>query len=195
MEPLPEDLIICADRGYEILLKLGLLPHVLIGDFDSIESKYLHGVAERGVTIIEYPQAKNKTDTHLALEYAIEQGAQEVIILAALGGRIDHTWANIGLLWLAHNCGVKAKILDTTCQIFLISGKEEIRGQKGEIFSLFPVGLAAEGITIRGARFPLQDASLKYGQTLCASNEFIDESIEIEVREGTLLFMKINQKS
>lgn len=194
LEVLPDDLIICADAGCEHLLKLGIEPHVLIGDLDSIGHEALDAITRLGVKVIRHPAEKNKTDTQLSLEYAIDKGVKEVLILAALGGRIDHIWANVGLLWLAEQRGIKAKIVDEGCEIFIITGRTKINGEKGDIFSLFPVGFEARGVGIKGAKYPLFGCTLRYGDTLCVSNEFVGQTVEIEVGEGALLLMKIRNK-
>ncbi len=189
-----DDLIICADSGCDNLLKLGIKPHVLVGDLDSISPESLEFITDQGIKIIEHPVEKDKTDTHLALELAITAGVKEIIILGALGGRIDHMWANIGLLWLAHKKKVNAKIIDEENEIFIISEHTIITGEEGEIFSLFPIGKVARGVNIKGAKYPLTQWTLRYGETICASNEFLSSLVEIDIKEGAVIFIKNRNK-
>src|SRR5687768_15193697 len=94
------DLLIAADGGALALLRAGLLPRLVIGDMDSLDAASLAELAERGVELRRYPREKDETDLELALLHAAAAGATAIDILGALGGRWDHTLANVALLAL-----------------------------------------------------------------------------------------------
>src|SRR3990167_2962187 len=94
------DKIICADGGLRFAKKLGIKPDILIGDFDSLKKSDFSGLNKNKTKVLRFPKEKDKTDTQLALEYALSSGAGEIIMLGSLGGRVDHMLANIHILRL-----------------------------------------------------------------------------------------------
>ena len=108
----PTDLVICADGGASNALALGLQPQVVIGDLDSLDSNLQAQLEADGCQVLAHPARKDETDLELALHYAIEHGVDEILILGALGGRIDQTLANVLLLASPGLRSVRAKILD-----------------------------------------------------------------------------------
>ncbi|MCL5046484.1 MAG: thiamine diphosphokinase [Actinobacteria bacterium] len=93
-----DDWIICADGGAGHALKMGLSPDVLIGDFDSLDGDIVEEISRAGAEVLRVPTEKDQTDTQLALDLALSRGAREILVLGAIGDRLDHTMANILLL-------------------------------------------------------------------------------------------------
>ncbi len=181
-----EDFIVCADSGYDSAKKLGISPQLVVGDMDSISS-----VIEAGPEIIKAPVQKDETDSMLCLNLLIERGFKEILFFGAIGGRSDHSFANISLLLYAAKKGINLKIVHENSCLFIINGKTEISGNFGDIFSLFAIGGDACGITTEGLMYPL------YGETLYAdnprgvSNELNGNSACVSLESGYLLAIHI----
>jgi thiamine pyrophosphokinase len=150
------DIVICADSGARYLASTGRLPDVLIGDMDSIDTRFLLELETAGVEIVRAPCEKDETDAQLAVDEAIARGATVLTLLGALGGRIDHTWGNLMLLVRIAQRNVKAVVKDDACEIFAATGAVEITGRAGETVSLLPAG---SGVSVRYLD------GLKYGTT------------------------------
>ena len=122
------DLIICADGGYKHLDSIGIMPNAVLGDFDSTEQP-------EGVFTIKYPVEKNMTDGEIAIEYALEKGADEIVLTCALGGRVDHEMANIFLLTRYEN----VRIEEENCSVLCIDGEYMPENAEGKTISLIPL--------------------------------------------------------
>ena len=182
--------VVCADGGARHLRPLGLIPDAIIGDMDSLgpdEEKYFE---ERGSRIIRYPEEKDETDTQLALEYALTMNPEEVWIFGALGGRIDHTLANISLLVLSAKKGVRTKLIDEWCEVFLVTGPSVIEGEAGQTVSLLPLSSRVTGITLEGFAYPLKDGTMEVGIPYGVSNRLLEDRGVISVASGYLLVVR-----
>ena len=111
------DQIIAADKGVQYAADLGLIPDVILGDFDSLDENTQKQMQTWNIPIRTFPAEKDYTDTHLAIEEAISIGADEITLFGATGTRLDHTWANVGLLQMAMQRGVRAWIVDKNNRI------------------------------------------------------------------------------
>ena len=176
-------LIIAADSGYLSATESGVTPHIVIGDFDSFPKNLV--TAEK---IICLNPVKDMTDTQEAIDQAILRGATEITILGALGGRIDHTLANIHLLKYAKTKGARAEISDVDTSIFLAGNKCSVAARKGFCLSLIPL-TDCEGVSISGVFYPLENASMPVGNPYGISNEFTQDQAHISVKSGDLLIM------
>ena len=186
--------VICADGGARHLLALGLTPRTVVGDMDSLEPELLDTLREGGTRILSYPARKDETDTELALRYALEQKPAEIEIHGALGGRIDHTLANISLLVMAAREGIKTRLMEATTELFVISGQEQIDGSPGEIISLFPLTTEVKGITLEGFEYPLEKATMEIGKPYGISNRLLDNRGTITIASGYLLVVKSREE-
>jgi thiamine pyrophosphokinase len=187
------DLIVAADGGARHVLRLGLVPDVVIGDLDSLDNEQAERLRQGGCRFVTHPTRKDETDAELALLYAVERGADEVIILGALGGRIDHTLANVLLLTLPELKGVQVSLVDGQQEVTLIRGEGTIQGQVGDTVSLLPVVGDAEEITTRGLEYALDDGTLVFGRTLGISNVLTAPTAHVRLRKGALLCVHLNQ--
>ena len=185
----PGDLIIAADGGSEHCLRLGLVPAAVVGDLDSLSPETSAALQQAGVEFVTYPARKDFTDLELALRHALYQGADEIILLGALGARLDMTAANIMILAHSDLVGRKIRIVDGNAEISLLVGGDvhEVSGRPGDIVSLIPVGGPVTGINLSDLEYPLIDATLPLGSTLGISNVMTSERAEVRLESGLLL--------
>ena len=183
------DLIICADGGSRHAYHMNIMPHVIIGDLDSSDSKIVEHFRALGVEVIAYSSDKDKTDTQLCIEYAAER-TQEVMLLGATGSRMDHTLANLSLLCYGLEKGIKISIVNDTNQIFLIKDAISIQGRVGDIVSLLPYSEQVKGICTKGLRYELSNAVMIQGNPYGVSNYLTSEEATVEIASGILLVIR-----
>ena len=183
------DWIIGADGGAGQALAWGLVPHLVIGDMDSLLDEDQAVLEVRGCRFVEHPGAKDETDLELALRYAAREGAQEIVVLGALGGRLDHTLANVLLLTLPILDGVSVRITDGVGETLLLRGGRMVtlRGSAGDLVSLLPLGGDARGVTTSGLAWALSGDTLRFGFSRGVSNEMTSHEARIKLDEGLLL--------
>jgi thiamine pyrophosphokinase len=188
-----DDYIICADGGYSHARAEGLRPGVVIGDFDSADyTLILDDLRNSGLyencRIIRAAAEKDDTDTLICLKYGIDQGFREFIVLGGLGGRLDHTIANLQTMSRAIDAGSTIWFLDGKNRATLRNpGSLTVPKLEGYKISLFAFEAACEGVTIRGVKYPLKDHLLKNNFPLGVSNEFFKKNAEISHTSGKLL--------
>lgn len=179
------DNVIAVDKGLEALDLLGLKPSHVIGDFDSISINVLNKYKENRTTL---NKEKDYTDTHMALKLAIELKSEEIIIVGAIGTRIDHTIANIHILKEALDSNIKCTIINEKNKIFLIDKLADIKKDTYyKYISILPLTEKASGITLNGFKYLLNNAELRMGQSIGVSNEQIDDIATIEIKDGILI--------
>ena len=183
----PDALVIAADGGTRHVLATGVTPDVVIGDLDSLPSDVQTRIEAAGSQIIRFSPDKDKTDLELALLHAVQGGATEVIILAALGGRLDQTMANVMLLARPELENIGVRIIEGAQEAFLIQDEATIQGQPGDTVSLIPLGGDAEGVTIEGVKWQLDQVTLRLGSTWGVSNVLTTEQARVCVQRGMLL--------
>lgn len=179
-----DDYIISADGGYEHLKKMGIIPNLAIGDFDSSQN-----VPTDTETIVLQAE-KDVTDTFFASEIAIKKGFKEIVYLGMLGGRLDHSIANIQTLNFLLDNGVIGHIYGENTYITAIRNSSIILSpQENKYLSLFPTGEKAEGVYIKNAKYKLDNYTLKNNYPIGVSNEFTNNNTYIKVNNGTILIM------
>jgi thiamine pyrophosphokinase len=184
------DLIVCADGGCEYVIKCGLIPDALIGDLDSIDYEILEVVKDTNCCIIRYPREKDYTDTELAVNYALDQGSDEIILLAGTGDRLDHSLANIFLLVKLLNRSIKACLINENNTVYITNNTITLKGNIGDLVSLIPVGGDVEGIYTDGLQYRLSGHGIKMGEPLGISNVFTNEEVNVRIKSGILLVIK-----
>jgi thiamine pyrophosphokinase len=184
-----DDLIIAADGGAARALAWGLVLDLVIGDMDSLRDEDRAALIALGCTFVVHPRAKDETDLELAVTYAAHHGAEEIVILGALGGRLDHMLANVLLLALPELAGDPVRIVDGAMQALLASSSKPaiLQGNPGDLVSLLPVGGDVQGVTTSGLAWGLQGDTLEFGFTRGVSNEMTATEARIEVESGSLL--------
>jgi thiamine pyrophosphokinase len=191
----PDDWLIAADGGARHARALGVTPHVLIGDFDSVDPAERARLEALGVDVQVFPARKDETDLELALRLALAR-AGETLVLGALGARWDQTLANVLLLALPGCRGRDVRLADGAQELRLATPSgglpaARVHGAPGDTLSLIPLLGDARGVTTRGLEYPLHDGVLPFGATLGVSNVLVAPDAEIEVREGLVLVVHI----
>jgi len=184
------DLVIAANSGTLTALHHGCTPAIVVGDFDSLGALPLENLREQGSQILQANIEKDETDTELAMQTAIDQGATSITILGALGGaRFDHTIANI--LLLAGFQTLPIRIVDgpSICWPLHGPGSSTISGRKGDLLSLFPMTAEASGVRTQGLYYPLRNETLYFGKPRGASNALTEEQAEVSLEGGLLLII------
>ena len=179
------DFVIAADSGLEAFEESGVTPDLLVGDMDSVAAdvlaRYEGCVPQHRLNCI-----KDDTDGVDAVDLALARGAQEITLLGALGGRLDHALANVMLLVRAHRRGAKARILAEDVEIVRVDGEMALEGAQGDTVSLLPLG-QAQGVTLEGFFYPLEGRTLTSDYPLGVSNVVTKERALVRVREGDLI--------
>ena len=183
---------VAVDGGSRHLSALGLLPHIVLGDMDSIPAELFNIYKKNGIELHLHPAHKDATDLELALELAIREGASKITLLGATGGRLDHTLGNLFLLTTCQSHGVHACIRDAGQSIYLVTDTLHLQGTTGDTLSLIPITSCVEGMTLTGLEYPLQNARLNFGSTLGISNVFIAPEVSVTVRNGQVLVIHLH---
>jgi thiamine pyrophosphokinase len=183
----PDDFIICADGGTQHALALGIKPNLILGDMDSIGKEMLKKIQDDEVEIELFPRDKNETDLELAIQKAIELEPKEIIIVAALGGRMDQTLANIALLSNPQLVSRNVYLDDGVERIFFCRNQAEVRGRNGDIVSLIPWGGPVQGVQTENLKWRLDNEALYPEKTRGISNEMTSEVATIKIESGLLL--------
>jgi thiamine pyrophosphokinase len=185
----PDDFIICADGGTRYALDLGLDPGLVIGDFDSLGPEESEKAERAGAQIIRYPHDKNETDLELALYHALELKPSSIVILAALGNRLDQTFGNVALLSDTRLGELDVRLDDGVEEAFFCRGRSELRGTAGDIVSLIPWGNSVKGVRTEGLKWPLNNETLHPEKTRGISNELLGNSATVNLSSGLLLIV------
>lgn len=204
--------LIAADRGLEFFLDYMILPDVVIGDFDSLSEDgkiflemqsedipyggMLEWKLQKGegkvVDVVRLRPEKDDSDTQSAMNYAIRNGAKEIVILGVTGNRVDHLMANFGLLILAQKQGAEVALADRYNYMKLISSGTILKKaeQFGKYVSFFPLGGDVTGLTLEGFKYPLDKYHLTTADSgLTVSNEISEEYAKVTYESGTLLMI------
>ncbi|HZJ77153.1 MAG TPA: thiamine diphosphokinase [Oscillospiraceae bacterium] len=183
--------IICADGAIKYLMDLNVYPDLLVGDLDSINKKALEWVRKNNIRVQQFPVKKDMTDTELAVEFALEQKPNKIIITGATGTRIDHSLSNIMLLYRIHKMGVNAVIIDEINYITITDNILKMKCQIGQTISIIPIGGDAKGVTLEGLEYSIINYNIEMGSSLGISNKSTAKEIIISVKDGILLVAKI----
>lgn len=184
------DLVVAANGGATNARTAGVAPDVILGDHDSLSEADLRRARAAGTRLVVFPERKDETDLELALLHASRHGATTILVLGALGGRLDQTIANVLLLALAQLRGIDVRIVDGEQTAFLIheaDGARVVAGQRGDTVSLIPVGGDALGVTTEGLEWPLHSCDLQFGPARGVSNVLIEDQATVRVARGRLL--------
>lgn len=185
--------LIAADRGVEFFKRTGLTPDEAVGDFDSLSAQgkeYLETLTN--IRIHRLKPEKDDSDTQSAVCHAAEEGAKEIVLLGCLGTRLDHMLANLGLLLLGEEMGVRIAIVDRYNAVSLIKSGAVLKKseQFGSFVSFFAVGGAVEGLTLEGFKYPLKEYDLAMRDCgLTLSNEIARESARVTYKKGNLVMI------
>lgn len=185
-----ESMIIGVDGGALALVNQGIIPDVAIGDFDSIENSDFQMIQQVCSTVVKLPCEKNETDTEVAIEYAISKGVTDIYIYGAVGGRIDHTLANIRLLVHFSQSPANIYITDESNSLRLLSkGEYTFSKMPYQYVSFFAIETNVTGLTLQGLKYPLTKYELTQGDIRCISNEVLADEFQVSFDSGYLLMI------
>jgi thiamine pyrophosphokinase len=176
--------IIAADGGTRHTLALGLVPNIIVGDLDSINFD-LQPLIEKGTQVVRFSSDKNETDLELAIQHALTLQPEQVIILAALGGRLDQTLGNIALI-----LGPLSPVIrldDGIEEVFFCRDRCEVNGSAGDIVSLIPWQGEVTGVVTTNLKWPLRAETLYPHKTRGISNEMLGDTAAVKIGSGQLL--------
>ena len=190
------NLLIAADGGARWLRENDLVPDYVIGDFDSLTAIELAQLEASDVQLQRHPVDKDETDLELALHFALEHKPEEILILAALGGRWDQSLANVCLLANPKWRAIPITLMDSSQRMNLIAPGHEyqIVGKPGDTVSLIPIGNTSSGVTTRGLQWSLHDEVLELGTTRGVSNVIVATEASVLIREGLLVCVVSNNQ-
>jgi thiamine pyrophosphokinase len=183
-------LVIAADSGAVEAERLGLRVDRLVGDLDSAPAAMVTRLEASGVPIDRYPADKDASDLELALEIAVVEGADELLVVGGDGGRLDHLLGTAFLLGSDRWRGVRIDAVLGDALVHVVRDHRAIAGHIGELVSVFAVGRPAEGVSTTGLRWQLRDDALSPGSTRGLSNEFVEPTATVSVRAGVVLAIR-----
>lgn len=181
LSPREGDFIIAADGGQTALARMGIAPHLAVGDFDSSD-------APCGVPTVKHPVEKDDTDTALAIEEGIRRGYSVFALYGCTGGRPDHTF---GAVQTALGAAKKG------CRVFLVGEdmvgtvlvNESFSFSASGTVSVFSLSERSRGVTLAGLKYPLSDATLTNDFPLGVSNEALGDTVTVSVEDGALYLL------
>ena len=185
----PDDFVIACDSGIDNCGILEITPNLIVGDFDS------HEKPNTDVDIIVLPKEKDDTDTMYAAREAVKRGFNKVLLLGVIGERLDHSLANAHILSYLNNEGINGQIVDDYSEISLLAENSVHIGRISDIFSYFSlisIDGRAEGVSIKNAKFPLNDGVITANHQYATSNEILPgEVAEVSIKKGKVLLIKV----
>ncbi len=177
------DFLVCADAGYKFVVNNGFKPHLIVGDFDSANYP-----DDTDCEIIKLPIHKDDTDLHFAVKTVLERGYKSIILTGVTGGRLDHTLASISTLEFLNQNSCEACILDKNSILYVVSSELTVKKPEFDCYlSVFAITPKAKGVFIKGAEYPLENGEIIRSFPIGVSNEFKDDEITLNVKEGLLL--------
>ena len=183
-QPDDGDLIIAADKGYDTVLSLGLTPDLVVGDFDS------RGTVPDSKNLIVLPVRKDITDVGFAVEQGFERGYDDFVVYGAVGGLLDHTFANIAIAYDIVRRGGRALFIgEENCFTVIHGGAFDLPARDGGRISVFALGGEAEGVTIQGLSYEIEDYTIPSTSHIGVSNEFIGKPSRVSAEDGYLLIV------
>lgn len=186
-----DDVFVFCDCGLKHMEALGVKPDLIVGDFDSHENPHMEAET------IVLPRAKDDTDTVFAAKEMMKRGFEEFLLVGVIGDRLDHTLANVSILLMLDTAGKRAKAIDDFSEMEIISAAEGRPGRASiedryPYFSLLNITGEAGGITIRGAKFPLENGQIDCDYQYAVSNEVLPgKTAEVTIEKGRLLLIRV----
>ena len=180
------DMLIAADGGLHHILALGLVPHSIVGDLDSI-SIDLQPLIDKGVQVVKFSADKDETDLELAIDHALKFAPHQIVIVAALGNRLDQTLGNIGLIGGFSSPDIRLD--DGVEEAFLCRDQVRVHGSSGDLVSLIPWQGEVAGVRTDGLKWPLHNETLYPHKTRGISNEMLADEARVTIDSGLLLVL------
>ena len=186
--PKGDDITVAADSGILNAKLLGDHIGIAVGDFDSFPERDIPEDAE----IIRLKPEKDMTDSQVAVEVALERGADSFVVIGGLSGRLDHTLANLSILEDLTARNHYAIMTDGVSRVHFINGGSALIGRSGfKYFSLIPATDVVKGVSVEGAKYPLKNARLsRKNAGFGTSNEIDGNCALITVKKGALFVIE-----
>lgn len=183
------DFVIAADGGANHCFHLNITPEIVIGDLDSISPGILEHFKKTQVQIRRYPVEKDAADLELALDLALDKGAQSVFLAGVLGGRWDMSLGNILLAASTKYQALSITLLGPDCLMHILhpGTLHRLASKAGSRVSLLPLNGDVHGVTLKGFLYPLANHTINSGSSLGISNRILKDEATVQLREGTLL--------
>ncbi|MBC6696224.1 thiamine diphosphokinase [Terrisporobacter mayombei] len=183
--------IIGADGGCNHLFKMNITPNYIVGDLDSIKREVIEYYENKNVTFKRYPSHKDETDSEICIYLAKLLGADEIDLFATLGGRIDHTLANIGLMNYIKENNMKPRILTSEEEILMVKNETiNLKGKKGDTISVISINGESKGVTLKKLEYPLDNATVNHLSPLGISNVMLEDECIISIKDGCALIIR-----
>ena len=178
--------MVCCDSGLRHREQLGAELGLIVGDFDSFDDPHLD------IETITLPREKDDTDTVYAVKQAVARGYRDFLLVGVSGGRLDHTLGNLSILLHLDSVGCRGSIIDDCSQMEIVSREPAYISGDYAYFSLLNISGCAKGITVTGAKYPLDNGEIKCEYQYGISNEVLPGGrAEVKLCEGKLLLVKI----
>lgn len=184
--------VICVDGGLQYAYEAGIPVDEIVGDFDTISSEILEHYKEQNTPIRQFNPIKDSTDTDIALEVALSKKPECIYVLGGIGSRMDHTLGNIHILKKTLSSKVKTYLIDENNRISMIDSSIQIKKEEtyGDYISFIPFTEKIENLSLRGFKYPLEDCTMVFGESLGISNEIVDMTAEVVLGKGILLVIE-----
>ncbi len=180
------DCFIYCDSGLKHESPLGFAPELIVGDFDS------HDCPKTDCEIIKLPREKDDTDTFFAAKEALKRGFDDFLLVGVIGGRLDHSLCNVSILLYLESFGKSAKIIDDFSEMEIVSDNTAYIEDSFPYFSLIAIDGTAKKVSIKNAKFPLENAEITPEYQYGVSNEVTKgKTASVSVGDGKLLLIKI----
>ena len=193
--PSADDLRIAADGGYLHARRLGERVDLLVGDLDSLGEAAAAEVEAAGGEVIRVPAEKDETDTQLAVHEAVRRGADEIVIIGGLSGRLDHTLSNLAILESLGEHRIVARITDGRNRVRFLKNDSLLLANEGfRYLSLVAVDEKCRGVGAEGVKYPLTNATLHRTNQFAVSNEIIGPAALISVKRGRMYVIESSDR-
>lgn len=181
-----DDFFVYCDSGLKHLEYIKHEPNLIVGDFDS------HERPDTGIETITLPCEKDDTDTFFAVKEMVARGYDSFVLVGVLGNRFDHSMANISILLMLDSKGFEAIALDDYSQMEIVSSKTGMVEESFSYFSVINISGISEGVTIKNAKYEIENADISCDYQYGVSNEVIKgKTASIEVKNGRVLLIKV----
>ena len=178
-----EDFVISADGGWRHLKRLGIKPHLFIGDMDSFQ-----GILPDDIAKEYYKPEKDDTDTFIAVKKGLSLGCDRFVLYGCLGGSLGHTLANMQILVYLAKRNIPAVLRDEKSEVYAVSNATlHFDASRTGKISVISFSEKSDGVTLRGLKYPLEDAVIRNDYALGVSNEFLQKNSSITVKNGDLI--------
>ncbi len=184
--------VLAVDGGIKHCVNMHIFPDIVIGDMDSANIKLMEKLSSstKNIKFINASTQKDESDTQLALDYLVDQDFKTIIMIGALGDRIDHSFANLALLAAPKYDSADIKIIDEKNEITVVKKSSTIKGEKGKRISIFSLSPYTYFTETEGLKFKLKNEKLLFSPVRGLSNEFTEDIAEIKIKKGILLIVR-----